>query len=314
MLFALDESKGTDTGYDTLYLDVNGNGDLSDDPKAMAQPNEEGSGRIRFANVATVPLNSLCADSSSINPIRLDFSFSGSNDEIDFGEVVLRGCWCGEVETNKGKIPFRLSDVDLNGCWNDKWPVLHEGGGGDMILFDWTGTGSFENLEESITEWCFLGSAAGIGCDAGYGCNCGTFCKKRGSKKCVANYGSDAVVNCNDRPPEGERHLLRLSWNRCHHIHDFRDGPDSTHQGRESRRARVRGGIYPALCRRSISETREAGLIFPCMICIVCLIRGIVPRRFTLTQAPFSGYTIVASSGVFRGRPTAGHGPLEPGI
>ena len=63
MLFRLDESKGTGQGYDRLIVDVNRNGDLTDDPVVSPAPPARGS-----AVISSPQQISLWADSGAGQP------------------------------------------------------------------------------------------------------------------------------------------------------------------------------------------------------------------------------------------------------
>ena len=153
ILLALDESKGTGKGCDTIYLDINGNRDLSDDPPVSAQKieKEEKFTHIEFIRVASIPVNKLFPGVTNTNPVEMDINLvydvsdDGKSAEC-WGNVWLRGHWRGEVNTNKGKISFRLADFSRNGRYDDRIALLglpKKYQMGDQVLFDWDANGEF---------------------------------------------------------------------------------------------------------------------------------------------------------------------------
>lgn len=170
ILFALDESKGTGKGYDTIYLDVNGNHDLSDDAQVSAKNIHQGGKytRVEFTRVASIPVNKLFPGATNTNLVEMDIDVvhhvrdRGKSAE-SWGDVWLRGHWRGEVNTNKGKIPFRLADSSGNGRYDDRIALLglpKKYQMGDQILFDWDANGKFPTAllsgpDPSIERYCF---------------------------------------------------------------------------------------------------------------------------------------------------------------
>ena len=168
ILLALDESKGTGKGYDTLYLDMNKNRDLSDDAPVSAQKIEKAKKftHMQFICAASVPVNKLFPGATNTNPVEMDIdlihqvSDDGKSAEC-WGNVWLRGHWRGEVNTNKGKTPFRLADFRGNGKYDDRIAVLglpKKYQMGDRILFDWDANGEFPTAsgpDPSIEQYWF---------------------------------------------------------------------------------------------------------------------------------------------------------------
>lgn len=149
ILFALDESKGTGTGYDTIYLDSNLNDDLSDEQGVLGST---GVGRdqtkwINFFRAGSVCFNKLFPGSSNANPVIIGVFVAIQNGSVTSGEAALRGCWQAELDSNRGKVLIRLVDVNGNGILNDEWSMLADGTAarGDSILLDFIGKGRFED-------------------------------------------------------------------------------------------------------------------------------------------------------------------------
>lgn len=151
--FVLDESKGNGTGYDAIYLDVDGSGDLSKVQKCVgkrlsmmgAPPGME------FRDAAVLPMSRMAAGSSNKNSAALDLAvMSDEKGKAAYVMCVVRGCLMGEVGTSVGKIPFRLID-NGNQRYNDSTSMLGKGYQmGDSVSFDWGGSGEgFSSIYDS---------------------------------------------------------------------------------------------------------------------------------------------------------------------
>jgi hypothetical protein len=168
MLFATDESRGTDTGLDTLYLDVNGNNDLTDDQpilgsvsgkvtRAFWEQKEPSGGMMptestKFPSLR-VSVKDICADSTNTKIGLLDIEMS-RGDSSQSCKVIFKGCWAGEIDSSKGRIPFKLLDGNWNGKYDDlqSWDLEPaasgiKGTGGDSIEFDWSDTRGSQGTE-----------------------------------------------------------------------------------------------------------------------------------------------------------------------
>ena len=161
MIFALDESNGTGKGYDALYLDIDGTRDLSNARKStgelappvpkelQAEADHFGYFTTAFLSAAKLPYNKLFPRSGNSNAVLLDIGLGRTGDQWALF-ASTRGLWQGEVETNRGKIPFRLMDLNRNGRYDERrgqpdMLVSH----GDTVFFDWTGSGKFEVNEDA---------------------------------------------------------------------------------------------------------------------------------------------------------------------
>lgn len=131
LLVVLDESKGTGTGYDTVYLDTNRNGDLSDE-KPVTYQSERGT----FDEHLTpwVGVQSRQGNGAYSNPTEVKLEVYPS-DEYMFITLYRKGFWHGKIKTNKGDVDLGVLDVSGNSLYNDaeEWS--------DMILADVNGSG-----------------------------------------------------------------------------------------------------------------------------------------------------------------------------
>ncbi len=113
---ALDESKGTGTGYDTLYLDMNGNCDLSDDSRVLESTDSDGK---KIYHCPPIPFNVIYPKSKNTTPVSMDVEIDGKSKVPDSYMLGLRGYWKGKLKTNKGDLSFKLIDETENGSFAD---------------------------------------------------------------------------------------------------------------------------------------------------------------------------------------------------
>lgn len=130
ILVALDESGGTGKGYDTLYVDVNRNLDLSDDAKTSWK---DGSGQSYSKFVIQLPYKELVGGNVS-GLAALDFTLYSSNEQAPYCYFTIRGCIAGQIDSNQGKIPFSAFDTNANGVFGDVWKLTEKSSiSGDML-------------------------------------------------------------------------------------------------------------------------------------------------------------------------------------
>lgn len=165
LLFRLDESKGNGTGYDRMIVDVNRNGDLTDDPVAGLVP--RANGLALFAGPTTMLFGPIQApEKLKIGADRPVFyaqvylfmapgSISGTSLNSTVGEVLPRPGWYLEakVEVNGKQHKVDLVDANCNFHLGDpERPTKYQSGvnasesswlfsGGDSILVDRDGSG-----------------------------------------------------------------------------------------------------------------------------------------------------------------------------
>lgn len=126
--FAIDESKGTDKGYDLLYFDANQNSLLSDDNPVAKDKSDHIYGNIldfqscSFKSVADIPLDRLFPKIMNSNPVRLDFDFVIMKKMRKiYVTCRTRGCYSGTIDTSQGRLSFQLIDFNFNGKYNDAY-------------------------------------------------------------------------------------------------------------------------------------------------------------------------------------------------
>ncbi len=187
ILYALDGPRGVGEGvrktyvYNRLYLDLNDNNDLTDDPVlsgVLEAPGPDGLRWMRFPDV-TVPVARMYPGSMNPNSGILEVSVSehhlypsipssAISENPGVFSVVLRGVWEGEIESNLRRIPFRLRDTTGNDRYDDKHLWRFDAAGsymdkyGDEIAFDWSGTGHYEQLGSGCPS-AAVSSAVNIG-------------------------------------------------------------------------------------------------------------------------------------------------------
>lgn len=167
ILLTLDESRGTGTGYDRLYVDVNRDGSLRDERVHVGKRSSlEGIDFARFSSIAEVRVRDFCPESPNANSCPLDAEFMIDGRKVGFGEVTLRGCWEGSFDTNQGKLRFRLADSDLDGVIGQGRVVAGRPAlSGDTITFDFHGlkTGVHPGRDDDWMPTLHLTGALSIG-------------------------------------------------------------------------------------------------------------------------------------------------------
>jgi hypothetical protein len=160
----LDESKGTRSGYDTMYIDANNNEDLTDDVKLVGEVAGAG-GNVQFPSV------------------EMSVAYSGKNYPYNLRAQVyaydeIRVIWhplgyCeGELRFGDTKYKVALFDDTSNGLFNDKYetppryprdgPILIYAQGDTMVL-DINGDGTFEKPYDGSPEVYHVGKYISFG-------------------------------------------------------------------------------------------------------------------------------------------------------
>jgi hypothetical protein len=163
--FRIDESKGSGKGYDTLILDLNQNGDLTDDPAALRVDKPEPvvsstSERSVFGPIAAPEGKKIGAWQpvyfARMNLYNLSALKSGSRSSGSIGQLSLRPGWHLETTvemdgaTRKigivdGNCSFRLGETSKSFTYTNQDKVSWYFGGGDAFLVDDDGSGKFKN-------------------------------------------------------------------------------------------------------------------------------------------------------------------------
>ena len=171
MLFRLDESKGNGQGYDRLIVDVNRNGDLTDDPVVGPATSARGSAvissqqQVLFGPIRAPDSLKIVSDQPAFyaqSIIRVQPGTIGTivaNLNSTIGEIILRPGWYLETTVDIGgkKHKVDLVDTDCNFKIGDtERPVTSQSAvagsaatwsfqGGDRFLVDWNGSASAQN-------------------------------------------------------------------------------------------------------------------------------------------------------------------------
>lgn len=116
--FALDASEGSDRGYDTLYLDKNGNGDLRDDGVSV-NTSKNPAVQLQFVDIDLIEVKDAQSNTLSPNKYALDVGFYLHAREVQVGLAMMKGYWEGVISTERGDITFEVVDNNLNGKFND---------------------------------------------------------------------------------------------------------------------------------------------------------------------------------------------------
>ena len=143
LVIILDESQGTDKGYDTAYVDYNRNWDLSDDkPISFTTPKNY---RQIYTDYFTLPLRqSDDAGKISERTVQARLGIYGDGSSYVQAGVSRKGAWKGTVESNKGKIECVVVDSDCNGICGEPAQFAENGDmtkEGDFAFLDTNGAG-----------------------------------------------------------------------------------------------------------------------------------------------------------------------------
>ena len=160
-VFVLDESKGTGSGYDTLYVDANNNKDLSDDPKIVAKASAQGSNSEFPAAEVSVGSN------DQPYPYHVKLRTCGSNDHV---HVTSAGYCEGVVTFGASTYGVALFDDNGNGLFNDPHAPIsgrdRKGAvyaRGDTMVIDLDADGELEKGSRDTPELFHLGKYISLG-------------------------------------------------------------------------------------------------------------------------------------------------------
>lgn len=146
---ALDESKGTGTGYDTVLLDANGNGDLTDDPKVGVRAPAAAGGVTQIM----VPSIRMTVKYKDAEPRELSFQliilrYKPNPEAAEFtwmARAMPQQCLQGKVDLGGRQVLLAILDGSqgkpANGCFNDF--------GADTLRLDADGDGKLNPAAES---------------------------------------------------------------------------------------------------------------------------------------------------------------------
>jgi hypothetical protein len=164
MLFRLEESKGDRQGYDRLILDVNNNGDLTDDPIVKlaedARPGSEPSRMERLlfgpveVKVAQLPSDCRALYYAEATFYNRELSDWGERDGVFMGRVRLRPGWLLQTTVEVDGLKQKVALVDGNSSLRlgdpPEWRTFDSGGEpswyagpADSFLRDRNGSGKF---------------------------------------------------------------------------------------------------------------------------------------------------------------------------
>jgi hypothetical protein len=181
MIYRLDESKGTGKGYDTLLLDQNGNGDLTDDTSFTSKGNAGNTVPSSFETANFGPISALESQCAGIwRPANFaqmtvyNRSLIGkSMPQGSVGYLRMRsGCYLETTVTLEGrseKLAFmdgngnmglgdRAKTVKYRNANEDSWYFRD----GDVVLRDRDGSGSYESDQfdtesEPLSDYLYIG-------------------------------------------------------------------------------------------------------------------------------------------------------------
>lgn len=143
LLFVLlDESKGEGKGWDTAYVDMNRNGDLTDDkPLSFSIGSNRNSARTEWFTVQAH--QGAPGSERTDHPFQMQLSILMSSGRI-FIMPQRKGAWKGLIDSNKGKVECITADDSCNGKYNDIGMIKDNFdivGWGDELFIDTNGYG-----------------------------------------------------------------------------------------------------------------------------------------------------------------------------
>ncbi|MGO8927100.1 MAG: hypothetical protein ACLQU3_09455 [Limisphaerales bacterium] len=185
-LFRLDESKGDGKGYDQLIVDMNQNGDLSDDPVAQRAvlPADRRAGslvQMLFGPIQAPADKALAGGRpvyfAQVYIFNREFLTSGrANPEIMAGQLMLKAGWYLDTTVTldglkqrvgvfDGDCNLRLGDVSRPQTFTNRGEKSWYFQGGDSFLVGTDGSGGLEN-EAFPSEACAFGPILYLGAKA----------------------------------------------------------------------------------------------------------------------------------------------------
>jgi len=112
LCFIFDDSTGTGKAYNTLYVDANRNGDLTDDQPVTWRS----TGPSGYTPWVEVQAHQGTGDAQTSNPVKIRWRMvSGSP-----MNMLRKGAWTGTIDSTKGPAKVILSDSSGNGLYNDR--------------------------------------------------------------------------------------------------------------------------------------------------------------------------------------------------
>lgn len=116
LCYILDESRGTNKGYDIIYVDANRNLDLTDDKpvKIASDPGQRTSTPWIEVRSHQGPKNG----EHAANPVKAGFRVNSYRGNTHVG-LTRKGSWKGTIDTNKGKVLFASVDTNANGIYGE---------------------------------------------------------------------------------------------------------------------------------------------------------------------------------------------------
>jgi len=175
--FRIDESKGDGKGYDQLIVDINLNGDLTDDPVIKLTDSKEGSRSLFFGPLELPKEKAICGGCPVyyfqsyiyVQNLKDIENLSEQQKETFYcGQLRMRAAWYLEADVTLGKVKekigvydgnanFGLGDVSLGHDYEDSGTQRWFFTRGDSFLIDVNGSGRFEN-DMFFSEFCSIGS------------------------------------------------------------------------------------------------------------------------------------------------------------
>jgi hypothetical protein len=149
IVMALDESRGTGSGYNTLYVDANNNNDLSDDPELDGKSAAD----KQVVEFPAVELTVTYGDEA--HPYRVKPSLDSSQGAL---QVSAAGYCEGELTVGRNRHRVALIDNTMNGTFDDPYTPPENRGEpwrGDTLLIQVDGEG--EPTRHGVGKYVSIG-------------------------------------------------------------------------------------------------------------------------------------------------------------
>jgi len=163
-VLVIDESGGTGSGYDRLYVDANGNGDLRDDRPVQGSVRRRGTYAYGQFTGGQVLIDYGAGQRAPWQFSAYYRTYQSSGRTRTYLSVIAAGYYEGLLSIGGRRLKAAVVDADSNGCFGDYYEVqkgaTSSSGSfyvwGDRIMLDLNGDGRYDVQP--------LGSAESLGC------------------------------------------------------------------------------------------------------------------------------------------------------
>ncbi|MDO8588424.1 MAG: carboxypeptidase regulatory-like domain-containing protein [Armatimonadota bacterium] len=141
LLIVLDKSDPKGKWYDTAYVDLNRNSDLTDDQPIKFTPKASHNSKSEWL---AIPSHQGPKDGGMNYPVQVRLDISNWTPNDSNLQLERKGAWSGAVDSSKGRVPVMLLDSNNNGVFGDSVKIkedLDYDSSGDYVCIDTIGLG-----------------------------------------------------------------------------------------------------------------------------------------------------------------------------